>query len=235
MRRLIALLLIVLVGIVALNFWQPGGSAFAPAPTATSTPLPDNFTLIPTLVPDFPCELQNVDRHDDQLCRSESVHESIVAQGEGVLFIAHDYQMGQGCWDGVTLQSRELRVCNRSSGVITTLSKNFASDLPLSPDGEWLAFGTMNPLSTERDALRPHLFRVRRDGSGLQQLDVHSFAGYRVSAPRDLRWLDNDWLAFSLWDGTSENGWHPYRLRADGSGVYIPLPDPKTPEATDAA
>ena len=127
--------------------------------------------------------------------------------------------MGQGCWGSISQQIRELRVCTRSSGVMTTLSEYFVTDLVASPDGEWLAFGTMNPLSTGKDPVRPHLYRVRSDGSDMQQLDTQGFGGYRVGAPHDLRWDDADWLTFSLWDGT-EGSYYPYRLKADGSGTY---------------
>jgi hypothetical protein len=218
MRRLIVLMVILLVGVLALEGWKPGNNAFAPTPTSTATLLPENFTLIPTFVPSFPCELQNVEVHDEQLCRYEQVTERKLTSGDGVVFIDHQYYMGQGCWDSVSQQSRELRVCSQGSGASTTPSKDFVTDLIASPDGEWLAFGTMNRLSTGIESVRPHLYRVRSDGSELQPLDTQGFDGYRVGAARDLRWENNDWLAFSLWDGS--DGYYAYRLKADGSGTY---------------
>ncbi len=219
MRYIFAILGILLSGVLLLSHWRPGTTLFAPAPTPTTTPLPENFTLIPTFAPAFPCDLQNIEVYDDQLCRYESVTESIAAEGDGVSFISHEHTMGQGCWDSVNQQIRELRVCTRSSGAITMLSENFVTNLIASPDGEWLAFGTMNRLSTGIDSIRPHIYRVRSDGSDLQQLDTKGFGGYRVGAANDLRWDGADWLAFTLWDGTAE-GYYAYRLKADGSGVY---------------
>ncbi|MBI1257904.1 MAG: hypothetical protein GC204_10570 [Chloroflexi bacterium] len=218
MRYVIAVVGILLVGVLLLNQWRPYGTVDATA-TLTATPLPDNFTLIPTFVPTFPCDLQNIEVHDDNLCRNESVSERSLFSSDGVLFIEHEYRMGQGCWGSVSQQIRELRLCTRSSGAITTLSKDFVTDLIASPDGKWLAFGTMNPLATDGDSLRPHLYRVRSDGSDLQPLDTKGFDAYRVGAPIDLRWDGANWLAFTLWD-SSEGGYYAYRLKADGSGTY---------------
>ena len=218
MRYIIAVVGILLIGILLLEKWRPYASVIATtAPTATA--LPENFTLIPTFAPAFPCDLQNVEVHDDQLCRYESVSERSLISGDDVVFIEHEYRVGQGCWSSVNQQIRELRVCMKSSGAIMTLSENFVTDLIASPDGEWLAFGTMNPLSTGADSVRPHLYRVRIDGRDMQQLDMQGFGGYRVGAAIDLHWDGADWLIFKLWDGT-ENGYYPYRLRADGSGIY---------------
>jgi hypothetical protein len=233
MRSIIAILAILLAGVLLLEKWQPYAANVPGAtPTSTSTLIPDNFTLIPTFVPASPCDLQNVEVYDDKLCRYETVTESIAAEGDGVSFIAHEHYMGQGCWDSVSQQIRELRVCTKSSGAMTTLSENFVTTLIASPDGAWLAFGTMNRLSTGIDSVRPHLYRVRSDGSDLQQLDTQGFGGYRVGAPLNLHWDDGGWLVFSLWDGT--DGYYPYRLKADGSGTYeegvrVTLPPTSTP------
>ncbi len=223
MRRLLLILFLLLAGILGLSTWHPG--AALPPPTAMPalpTPLPEGFTLIPAFVPAYPCALQNVDVYDAHLCRSESVKESILIEGTDVVFIAHDKHIGTGCWTSINQDVHELRVCDRSSGAFEVLSRELVTLLLPSPDGEWLAFGTMNRLSTAGDALDPHLYRVRVDGSGLQQLDPQPFPAYAVGAPGDLRWLDDEWLAFSLWDGT-ENGWHPFRLKTDGSGQYEAL------------
>ena len=79
MRLLIALLL-VLAGILVLEKWRPYAPSAATS-TLTVTPLPDNFTLIPTFTPAFPCDLQNVEVHNDQLCRYESVSERNLSIG----------------------------------------------------------------------------------------------------------------------------------------------------------
>ncbi|MEO8392725.1 MAG: hypothetical protein ABI700_07015 [Chloroflexota bacterium] len=218
MRYVIAILGILLVGVLLLSDWRPYASG-VPSVTPTATFLPDNFTLIPTFAPAFPCDLQKIEVHDDKLCRYESVTESIAAEGDGVSFITYEHYIGQGCWSGVSQQIRELRVCTRSSGAITTLSENFVTNLIASPDGEWLAFGTMNRLSTGIESVRPHLYRIRSDGSDLQQLDTRGFGGYRVGAAMDLHWDGADWLAFTLWDGT-DGGYYVYRLKVDGSGTY---------------
>lgn len=216
MRRLLLLLLVLLAGILALAQWRPGVPLALP--TATPDPptaLPADFTLIPTFVPDYPCALQNVTVYDETLCRSESISEYQLFSGNGVEFIAHDQHVGTGCWTSINQDSHGLRVCDRSSGAVVTLTPNLVTDLVPSPDGGWLAFGTMNPLSMAGDALKPHLYRVRLDGSGLQQLDSQPLPAYAVGAPRDLRWLSAAELAFSLWDGTAD-GWHPYRLSVPG-------------------
>jgi hypothetical protein len=218
MRYVIAVLGILLAGVLLLSDWRPY-AAVVSTDTATPTLIPDNFTLIPTFVPASPCDLQNVEVYDDKLCRSESITERTLISNYGVSFIEHEYRMGQGCWDSVSQQIRELRVCTRSNGAMTTLSKDFITDLIESPDGEWLAFGTMNRLSTGIDSVRPHVYRVRSDGSDLQQLDTQGFGGYRIGAPLDLHWDDADWLGFTLWDGT-EGGYYAYRLKADGTGTY---------------
>ena len=229
MRRVFLVLAGLVVAIVALSNWVPG-LVFTPAPTPTRTPLPEGFTLIPTFVPSFPCELQNVDVYDEQLCRSEWVHERVLVEGDGVLFIQRDNHLGTGCWTGVNTDIHELRVCERESGAVTLLSDELTSELLLSPDGEWYAFGAMNRDALGEDAFNPRVYRVRRDGTGLQRLDTQGFPQMIVGAPLDLRWIDDEWLALTLWDGT-EGGYHPYRLKADGSGFYELLPQLETTQA----
>jgi hypothetical protein len=230
MRRLLLICAVFLAAVLVLSQWRPGASFALPTATAAvpsiPTPLPEGFTLIPTFVPSYPCELQNLDVYDDTLCRSERVTETVLAEGEQVAFIGHEYRMGAGCWGSVSQQMYELRACDRASGQITILAPNLVTGVVPAPAGDWLAFGTMNPLSTEGDALKPHVFRVRTDGSGLQQLDTVPFPDFAVGAPRDLRWLDNHWLAFALWDGSGEDGLHSYRLKADGTGHYEPMAEP---------
>ncbi|MFN8564706.1 MAG: hypothetical protein U0703_24485 [Anaerolineae bacterium] len=90
------------------------------------------------------------------------------------------------------------------------------------PSGEWLVYGTMGLKPDSGDAFKPHVYRVRSDGADAD-LDLQPFPDYAVGAPRDLRWLDDEWVAFSPW--IHHDGWHPFRLKADGSGVYEPLTD----------
>lgn len=222
MRRIVFIVALLFLAAVALSRWQPNVS-LPPAPTPTRTPLPEGFTLIPTFVPAFPCELQNVDIYDEDLCRSEWVHETVLAEGAGVSFIQHDYHIGQGCWSSISQDIHELRVCHRESGAVTTLTNELTSVLFLSPDGEWYAFGAMNRDALGDDAFNPRVYKIRPDGTDMQRLDTQPFPDEIVGAPIDLRWLDNNWLALTLWDGT-EGGYHPFRLKADGSGEYEPLP-----------
>lgn len=222
MRRLILLLVVLLIAVLALSQWRPGADNLPPAPTPAFTPLPEGFTLIPAFTPAYPCELQTVDVYDEQLCRGENIHESLLVQGESVVFIQHDYHVGTGCWHSINQDIHELRVCGQASGATTTLTDSLVTALLPSPDGEWLIYGTMSMKATDQDMLRPHVYRVRRDGTNVEQLDRQPFPDYAVGAPVDLRWLDDQWVAFSLWDGT-QDGWHPFRLKADGSGVYEPL------------
>lgn len=222
MRSVLLICVLALAGIVALSNWHPGEAAATPTPALTPTMLPDDFTLIPTFEPSYPCELQNVDVRDENLCRSERVEERVLFEGDGVQFIQHDYHMGQGCWSGISQDIHTLYACNKDSGERTTLTADLTTAPVLSPDGAWLAFGTMNPLSTAGDALLPHVYRVRLDGTGLQRLDAQGFPAGLVGAPIDLRWLDDDCVALKLWDaaGNDDSNYHAFRLKADGSGDY---------------
>lgn len=224
MRRLIALLIVLLVGTLTLSRWRPGAETLTPTPPTAPTLLPPDFTLIPTFVPAYPCQLQNIDLYDEKVCRNERVSESVLVKGETVMFIQHDYHVGTGCWGSINQDIHELRVCDRASGATTTLTDSLVTPLLVSPSGEWLVYGTMGLKPDSGDAFKPHVYRVRSDGTDAARLDAQPFPNYAVGAPRDLRWLDDEWVAFSLWDGT-QDGWHPFRLKADGSGVYEPLAD----------
>lgn len=190
------------------------------------TPLPESFTLIPPFVPSFPCELQNVDVYDEDLCRSERVQETVVHESEQTVLYTRDYHVGTGCWSSINVDVRELRVCERGSGAVTSLASHVAGNLIVSPDGGSYAFAVTD-LGASRESDTTHfildVFSVEGDGSSLLQLDSGDLpagtAGVQI-----VRWSeDGEWLELSLWDGT-ENGWHPYRLRADGSGEYEALP-----------
>ncbi|MEP7291119.1 MAG: hypothetical protein ABI835_05020 [Chloroflexota bacterium] len=226
MRRLMLILALLVVGVIALSSWQPGAQDVL-LPTPTVTMLPDDFTLISTFVPSFPCELQQVEVYDDKICRYESVKEQVLAEGDGVTFIQYDYHMGQGCWDSVSQDIHELHVCQRNTGAVTLLTDELTSGLLLSLDGAWYAYGTMDK---DMRTGNPHVFRVRRDGTDVQQLDTQGFPASAIGAPGNLRWLDDQWLAMTLWDGSGADGYHPFRLKTDGSGVYEALPDAEATE-----
>ena len=227
MRTLLLLLTALGIVILGLSNTTPGvAGAPVPVPTDTPvpTPLPEGFTLIPPFTPSYPCELQGWVAQDDNLCRYESVQESILVQGAQVTFIKHDYHMGEGCWGSINQDIHELRTCNQTSGAITTLTSNLTTNLILSPDGVWFAFGEMSPMDADGRSLVPHVYRVRQDGSDLQRLDTQGFPDFTVGAPGHLRWVDDDWLTLDLWDGTGDDGYHAFRLKSDGSGVYEALP-----------
>ncbi len=226
MRQLVLLLFVVAVVILALSQWRPGTVEPDP-PTPTMTPLPDDFTLIPPFTPAFACQLHNADVYDADLCRSEQIMETALAQGEGVTFIDHQSTLSTGCWGSISQTVRELRICQLTSGAVQVLTPNLVTAFVPSPDGAWFAYGTMNPLSIDGDALRPHIYRVSADGANVQSLDRQAFPDFAVGAPADLRWLDDTWIAVSLWDGTT-GGWHSYRLKTDGSGVVEPLGENET-------
>ncbi len=220
MRGLLLIGVLLALVVLGLGNWQPYAVA---TPTPVPTMLPDDFTLLPTFVPDYPCELEQVEVRDEDLCWSESVVERVLAEGEGVSFIQRDYSMAQGCWGNVRQDIHSLYVCERESGVVTVLSDEIVTDLLPSPDGVWYAFGTL-ALPVE-----PHVYRVRADGTGLQQLDAQGLPDFAVGAPGDLRWLDDEWLALSLWTGV-EGDYRAYRLSADGSGAYEALPSMEVTE-----
>ena len=226
MRALVLLLALLGLAIVALSRWQPGA---APIPTATPTLLPDDFTLLPTFGPSYPCELERVEAYDETLCRSETVEERVLAEGDGVTFIQHDYHVGQGCWGSINQDIHELRVCQRDSGEVTVLSDEIVTEVLPSPDGEWYVFGTMSMDAADDDLLEPQVYRVRADGTDLQQLDAQGFPDFAVGAPGNLHWLDDEWLAVTLWTGI-EGDYCAYRLKADGSGIYEPLPSAEATE-----
>lgn len=222
MRRLIGLLLVLLIAVVGLSQWRPGADHLPPTSPPTATLLPEGASLIPEFTPAYSCELQNVDIYDEHICRNERVQESVLAEGESILFIQHDYHLGTGCWGSINQDIHELHICDATSGARTALTDSLVTALLPSPDGAWYAYGTMSLKPNDPDMLHPHIFRLRADGTGAEQLDTQAFPDYAVGAPADLRWLDDEWLAFSLWDGT-QDGWHPFRLKADGSGAYQPL------------
>jgi hypothetical protein len=215
---------ILTVTLAACRTRAPDFSTTTPDPPSTPTPLPADFSLIPPFTPSYPCELQNVDAYDEQLCWNERVTETTVAQGDRILFI-HEYHRGTGCWGTIHEDRRELRVCDTRSGQTTTLAGHVTSELVPSPDGEWFVFVVLDygPHENDDDGLHPHVYRVRRNGTDLLRLDAAGLGPSTVGAAMPCWSPDGEWIELSLWDGTAE-GWRWRRIKTDGSGVYEPLP-----------
>jgi hypothetical protein len=184
--------------------------------------LPEDFTLIPAFTPSYPCELQNVDVYDEDLCRNERVGEYVIHEDQQSVLYVREYHLGTGCWGSINQDLRELRVCSRENGEVSTLVERLTADPVPSVDGEWLAFATIEFYQrSEGDSgsFRPHIFRVRPDGTDFQELSSQGFTPEIVGASI-VGWSDDGaWLEISLWDGT-EGGWHSYQLRTDGSGDF---------------
>ncbi|HVO68908.1 MAG TPA: hypothetical protein VMT24_02615 [Aggregatilineaceae bacterium] len=190
---------------------------------STSTFVPPDFSILAPFTPSYRCELQNVEISDTTLCRNEQVQESIAGQSDKRLLIQHNYHVGQGCWSGINTDQHDLRVCDRQTGQTAVLATHMASTLVKSPDGAWFAFTTFTwDLRPTQGALPLlHVYRVWSDGAVLQRLDTGGLPSFAVGAEL-VGWSpEGAWLELRLWDGT-ENGWHRYRLRADGSGMYEP-------------
>ncbi|MCB9418439.1 MAG: hypothetical protein H6667_01430 [Ardenticatenaceae bacterium] len=177
------------------------------------------------------CELENNEVHLDsymshsnseiaRLCQDESVQEIAVGEDEQTILIQRDYHYSYGCWTGVTTNIRSLRVCDKAGSSSTILAENIYGELVPSPDGEWFAF-----IATKWDLIyKPHVFRIRPDGTEMVQLDVRPFPFETVPGIQIIQWsADGTWLELTLWDG-HENGYHHYQLRTDGSGEFEALP-----------
>lgn len=196
-------------------------SAATSAPAGT--PLPSGFK------PGFPCQLEQSKVRVECLAdpagtppstcsREDWVSETAVAEDAASVLFLRDYRAWAGCWDAVSWQDLSLRLCRKASGAVTTLAEDVVSAVIPSPDGQWLAFAAAEPGSYR---LKPHLYRIRSDGSGMQRLDPAS-SGYNVVGITIKGWsVDGQWVEVSLWDG-SEGGYHALRVRADGSGATQP-------------
>lgn len=199
---------------------------------AETTPLPENWSILPTFEPDYPCELENVSKHVDfcmvhaspelsyPCSRYESVEETILSEGSQTRLIQRDDHVSGGCWHGMTSDTRSLKACDIESGVSVIVAEDVRGNLLPSPDGQWFAFIAWQPGNWGFD----HVYRVRLDGSDLAQLDTQALPGVGITI---LQWSDDgQWLELSVWDGT-EDGLHRYRLRGDGSGDYAVLRQPQ--------
>lgn len=228
MRRLMLMLvsLVAAVAIIAGTITFSSHTAYPVSVRYTDTPtpteLPADFTLIPSFVPAYPCQLQNVRVLNRDLCRFESVTETVLSQGNGKLLIEHLYTLSVGCWHGTNSDHRELRVCEQRSGTISTLMTNAIPPYLISPDSQWVAFGTFRwefLLDGQGAIPRVAFYRLRADGSERQRLDTQRFP-VRVAGGVIEDWSANSaWLEVRIWDGT-QDGWYPFRIRADGSGTY---------------
>ncbi|GAB4475426.1 MAG: hypothetical protein Kow00124_16400 [Anaerolineae bacterium] len=223
-------MLAILILLAALTGCGPAAPAPAPTPPPAAT-LPPDFTLLPAFTPAYPCELREADVYEAPLCRGERIRETAAAQGTGVLFILREYHLGTGCYGSITIDMRELLVCDQHSGEMRSLTSSsplerVTSDLIPSPDSAWLAFTTLamagaDDAGGEGGAIRPRVYRVSADGTRFERLDTTGLPEFAVGA-QGLRWTeDGVWLELSLWDGRAD-GWYVYCLRADGSGLYMP-------------
>ena len=195
--------------------------AATPAPTPVSQGIDE--PLLPPFTPAFPCELQNdlATVSDESYCRSEQITEVTAAEGDNTVFIHQTHHLGYGCWTGINTYQYALYACDTGSGQRTLLSDQPTTPLVPSPDGDWLAFGAIDQMNFDA-----FVYKIRVDGTDMQRLDTQGLPESTVSV-NVLGWsADGEWVNLSVWDGT-EDGWHPVRLRADGSGEYEFLPGEK--------
>jgi hypothetical protein len=226
MRRFWVLLaalavVVIITGTVSFSSDVPYPVQRRPTATPYPTPLPEGFTLIPEFVPAYPCHLQIVNVYSRDLCRSESVTETLLSTANGNSLIEYRYSYSAGCWHEINYDKRELRVCDQVTGVRSTLRSDAIPPYLPSPDGSWLVFATFawEYLPDSQGSIpRICFFRVSVDGSRFQQLNTRSFPFAVVGGVVE-RWsADGAWLEVRAWDGT-EGGWYPFRLKADGSGT----------------
>lgn len=207
-----------------------------PSPTEARAALPScdddppalpSGSILPTFTPSDHCELESASKVVE-LCMveaspelsypctvAESVEERLLGQAGAQLLIQRDHHYQAGCWQGVTVDTRALRLCNNQSGDSTMLEQEIIGEPLLAPDGTRVAFVAAAP---GQRLTEPHLFLLAlADGEPIQ-LDTQPFPQERVVGAELLQWSeDGTWVEVSLWDGYAE-GYHRYWLRADGSG-----------------
>ncbi len=214
-----------------------------PTPEATLTPtlpdcvfvtaIPAGTRLLPEFTPDCPCDLENASaRVDDCLVhaapdqvypcsRSESVSEVVLAETEKRRLIQRDAHTSAGCWTGFSHDVRTLRLCEVEDGTSRVVGQPVWGDPVAAPDGGRWAYVVAGP---ENDGLAAHLLVLDLDTGEPIQLDTRQFPQDSVVGAKILGWSSDDvWLEVTLWDGHVA-GYHGYRLRTDGSGVFERLP-----------
>ena len=228
-RRLIALALLPMLAGCAAQDAPSATQAASPILCSAATTAPVGTPLPSGFKPSYPCQLEQTKARVECLAdpaatpastcsREDWVSETAVAEDAAIVLVLRDYRAWAGCWDAVSWQDSSLRLCQKSSGAITILADDVVSAVVAAPDGSWLAFAAAEPGSYH---IKPHLYRIRRDGTGMQRLDTRGFP-YRVVGVTITGWsADGEWVEARLWDG-SEGGFHVVRIRADGSGETQP-------------
>jgi Tol biopolymer transport system component len=142
--------------------------------------------------------------------------------------------IGRGCWTGINTDIRHLIRCDLSTGERMNVISHVISSYVRSPDGAWVAFTTFNWAfnsgnGTPSSAAVVGVYRVRVDGSGLQKLNTRPLSVVAVGATEPIWSDDGAWVQVTVWDGTT-GGYHPIRIKADGSGENVRLPIIEQPE-----
>ncbi len=229
--------MILLLGLTACVAPTPEPPDATPTATLTdcalATAIPAGARLLPEFTPDCPCALENVSTHvDDCLVhaapnlvypcsRSESVREVVLAATETHQLIQRDHHTSAGCWTGFSHDVRTLRLCTVRSGASRVVGEPVWGDPVAAPDGAHWAYVIAGP---ENDGLAAHLLAIDLETGEPIQLDAQPFPQDSVVGAQIRGWsADGNWLDVTLWDGRAD-GWHGYRLRTDGSGVFEPVP-----------
>ncbi len=74
-----------------------------------------------------------------------------------------------------------------------------------SPNGDWIVFGTYPFFSFNFDAVVSNLYRMRPDGSGIEQLTFFDSPSARASQPRYTP--DGEWIVFTADTGSAREIW----------------------------
>lgn len=206
----------------------PGPARAAPTPTLPACTDAYEQVPFPTLTPAPVEDLRNVARSiadcwvdtgttiSYPCSRQESIEETRLSETPRALLILRRERYSAGCWTAVTSEQTSLRYVNRPAASTTLVARHIRSDVVASPDGTVYAFGA----SETTTDLAVALYLVRVADGQVTRLDPQPLPQPAVLGVRFLSWSeDGAWLAVSLWDG-SEDGWHAYRLRTDGSGMF---------------
>lgn len=200
---------------------------------ALATPVPAGTRLLPDFTPDCPCDLENVSvRVDDCVVhaapnleypcsRSETVREVVLAETETRRLIQRDEHNSAGCWSGFSSDVRTLRLCAVDGGASRVVGERVWGAPVAAPGGARWAYVVAGP---ENDGLAAHLVALNLADGVPIRLDTRPFPQDSVVGATIRGWSDDmDWLEVTLWDGHTD-GYHDYRVRADGSGDFERLP-----------